>query len=326
MSSSTSIGVLSSGTDNSGVNGAIRAIVRSAGARERVVGIRWGYRGLVDNEFTSLTTRDVSGVIGRAGCFLGTAKPEGVLTPAALDRAVANLEKRGIDRLIVVGGLQSLLESRKLVARGIRVIGVPCTIQDDIGGTDISIGVDSAVNNIVRSIDNIRGNSLSRHRLFLVEVEGRGCASLALRSALVSGADFCLVPEQPSLESEEMRALVGALGGNARGRTQLLALVAVGWRPGIEQLEAFLQDKERDADLHVRTTVLGYVQRGGAPSGFDRLLGTKMGSIAMRESAAGASAKLVALKEGDVVTRPYEDALVHAPFPRALYDIFKTTR
>jgi 6-phosphofructokinase 1 len=300
--------------------------VRSAGPKEHVIGIRWGYRGLVDNEFTSLTTRDVSGVIGRAGCFLGTAKPEGILNAATLDRAIANLEKRGIDRLIVVGGLQSLFESRKLIDRGIKVIGIPCTIQDDIGGTDVSLGVDSAVNNIVRSIDNIRGNSLSRHRMFLVEVEGRGCGSLALRSALVSGADFCLVPEQPSFESEEMKALTATLGGNAKGRTQVLTLVSVGWKPGIEQLEAFLQDKERDRDLHVRTTVLGYVQRGGAPSGFDRLLGTRMGSLAMKEARAGGSAKLIAVKDGELVPVPYDQALVHAPFPQALYDIFNLTR
>jgi 6-phosphofructokinase 1 len=326
MKSVTSIGVLSSGTDNSGVNGAIRAIVRSAGRTERVIGIRWGFQGMVNNEIVSLTSRDVSGVIGSAGCFLGTSKPEGILDGASLDRAVANLEKRGIDRVIVVGGLQSLRESNKLLQRGIKVIGVPCTIQDDIGGTEISLGVDSAVNNIVRSLDNIRGNSLSRHRTFLVEVEGRKCGSLALRAALTSGADFCLIPEQPTFDSEEMQALKAGIEGTATGRTQILTLVSVGWKPGIEQLEAFLQEKERERDSHVRTTVLGYIQRGGAPSGFDRLFGTRLGAAAFRESLAGASGKMIALRNGELVPVPFDEALVHSPFPKALRDIFTLTR
>jgi 6-phosphofructokinase 1 len=219
-----------------------------------------------------------------------------------------------------------MIESRKLLQRGIKVIGIPCTIQDDIGSTDVSLGVDSAVNNIVKSIDNIRGNSLSRHRTFLVEVEGRHCGSLALRAALTSGADYCLIPEQPSLDSDEMQALKSGVEGGGRGRTQVLTVVSIGWKPGIEQLEAFLQEREKERDTTVRTTILGYVQRGGAPTGFDRLLGTRMGALALKSALAGESGKLIALRGGELVPVPFDEALVHSPFPQTLYDVFTLTR
>ncbi|OHT04657.1 Phosphofructokinase family protein [Tritrichomonas foetus] len=326
MSKLGNIAVVSSGTDNSGINGAIRAVVRTAASKGvKVFGVRWGYRGFIDNQMSILTSRDVSGKIGKAGCFLGTAKPHKVLTDESIQVAIKNCKKQNITGIIVIGGLGSLQTSRKFIEQGMNVIGIPSTIQDDIAGTDISLGVDSAVNNIVKCIDKIRGSSSSRDRTFLVEVEGRECGSLAIRSALVSGADFCLIPERPAKDMTKLTRRMAEF--SLKGKNQCLTILSTGWKPGIDELTQFLQEHQHETDLYVRNTVLGYVQRGGAPTGYDRILGTHMGSRAVTELIEGKSGRMVALKGNKIESVPYEEALDQKKvIDPALFTLFKTTR
>lgn len=321
------IAVVSSGSDNSGINGAIRAIVRAGSSLgARVSGIKWGFGGLVKDQIVSLTSRDVSGKIGKAGCFLGTAKPQGVLTPENLKIACDNLQKRGIDKLIVIGGYNSIETGRAFYKNGIQYVTIPSTIQDDVPGTDTSLGVDSAVNNIVKCVEKIRSGTSSRDRTYLVQVEGRTCGSLALRAAFVCGADWCLIPERPC--DDDMDHLAKVMSeAYLKGKTQCLTIVASGWKPGIEALQNFLVEKEKETDLYVRTSVLGYVQRGGAPSGFDRQLGTEMGFEAVKAIMGGENDSMVAFRNGEIVTIPLNEVIGQTRvLDQGLFDMFKLTR
>lgn len=322
------IAVVSSGTDNSGVNGAIRAIVRGAASHDaRVFGIRWGFGGLVNDQLTRpLTSRDVSGKIGKAGCFLGTAKPHGILTPENVKIAIDNLHRRNIDKMIVIGGYRSLTAAQVFAKNGIHLVGIPSTIQDDIPGTDIALGVDSAVNNIVKCIEKIRSSSSSRDRSFLIQVEGRECGSLALRAAFVSGADYCLIPERPYDDSmERLKHLIEE--ANLKGKQQVITIIAAGWRPGTEALARYLEQAENETDLHVRTTVLGYVQRGGPPSGFDRLLGTEFGYGAVKAIIDGKDDIMMGVRNGQIVHVPFSEVIgVKKELDKKLFEAFRLTR
>lgn len=304
------IGVLSSGTDNSGVNGAIRAIVRSAGkSGVRVSGIKWGFPGLVENQLTSLMSRDVSGKIGKAGCFLGTGRPDDCFTDEKIDQMVKNIKKNNIEGLIVIGGDRSIRYSQKLIDAGIPIVAIPSTIQDDIAGTDICLGVDSACNNIIQCIERIRSCESSKERTFLVSVDGKRCGMLALRAAISSGAEVCLTPEN-SVEdvSEIAKTLAEA---SMTGKPQTIAVVSMGWKPGVEVLAQYLEKHMDETDLLVRSTILGYVQRGGAPTGFDRLLGTNFGSLALDTIIRGESGKMVALRNSEYTTVDFKDVIGH---------------
>lgn len=316
--------VISSGTDNSGINAAIRAIVRTAASKgARVHGIRWGFRGLLENQISLLTSRDVSGKIGKAGCFLGTNKPEGI-DQRAIQTCVNNLKKKNIDGLVLVGGNNSINLTKYIIEAGLPVVAIPSAIQDDVYGTDIALGVDSAVNNIVKYIDKIRGND-SRDRTFIVQVEGRQCGTLAIRSALVSGADFCLVPERPS---EDLNSLVKKMQYfTLKGKDQCITIMANGWKPGLDKLVEYLQSKESETDLLVRTSVLGFVQRGGPPTGYDRILGTKMGNAAILNLLEDKSGVMVGIQNNNIVNVPLEDVWGKLkPIDPKMLELFKLTR
>jgi 6-phosphofructokinase 1 len=299
------IAVLSSGTDNSGINGAIRAIVRSSASRGiQCFGVNWGFRGLVDDNISILTSRDVSGKIGKAGCFLGTARPEGCLKDDELKGVIRNLNRKSITGIIVIGGAGSLALSQKLSAQGISIIGVPSTLQDDVVGTDECLGVDSALNNIMHSIDHIRSCDSSRNRSFLVQVEGRECGSLALKSAIVSGCEMCLVPER---KDDDVLEIVKRMAeANMKGKTQCITIISSGWKPGIDALSKVLEEHEHETDLAVRKTILGYVQRGGAPTATDRLLGTNFGVAAVDYLCDNLTNHMVGVKDSKVLPVPFE--------------------
>ena len=300
------IAVLSSGTDNSGINSAVRAIVRSAtGTQIRVWGVNFGFQGLLDNNMSILTSRDVSGKMGKAGCFLGTGRPHGLFTNENVKKMLANIEKRKIDGLIVIGGNTSLDNSKLLNDAGLPVIAIPSTIQDDIYGTDIALGVDSAVNNIVKCVDKIRSCDSSRERTFLISVEGKRSGTLALRSAIVSGAEMCLIPENPC---DDLSIIAKQLQETCmKGKSQCITIISNGWKPGIDELTSYLQKHDEETDVSVRETVLGYVQRGGAPTGFDRLLGTNMGALAFKTLVEGGSGKMIGYQNTEYVTVPYSE-------------------
>ena len=319
------IAVLSSGTDNSGINAAIRAVVRSGSTyKTRVFGASWGFRGLYEGRFQCLTSRDVSGKIGKAGCFLGTGRPEGWVTPENMPQMLNTLKKNNISGIIVIGGKTSLKLSQKFVESGIQVIGIPSTIQDDIVGTDIALGVDSAVNNILKCVERIRSCDSSRDRTFVVQVEGKTCGSLALRSAVSCGADVVLVPEIPcndlSIVSKQL------MDANLRGKTQVITLISSGWKPGIDALTEYLSKHMDETDLLVRESVLGYVQRGGSPTGFDRLLGTRFGNEAMKAIHDGETGKMVALKDNEISLVSFSELFKEKPVDQNLINLFNSTR
>lgn len=320
------IAVLSSGTDNSGINSAIRAIVRSAtGTKTRIYGVGYGFQGLVDGDIQMITSRDVSGKIGKAGCFLGTGKPENVFTDENVKKMIQNIEKKHIDGLIVIGGSRSINLSQKLIKEGLPIVAIPSTIQDDIPGTDIALGVDSAVNNVVKCVDKIRSCDSSRERNFLVSVEGKTCGSLALRSAIVSGAEMVLIPECPSTDLSEIAKKLQETC--MTGKQQCITIVARGWKPGVDELTKYLQQHDDETDLLVRETVLGYVQRGGAPTGFDRLLGTNMGAIAYKEMMKGENAKMVAIRDNHYITVPYDEIVGRQrQIDKRLLELFEQTK
>ena len=302
------IAILTSGRDVSGSNAAIRAVVRSAISKGiSVFGVSNGFRGLYEDHIEQLSSRDVSGRIGKASSFIGTSHSFEYLDESKIQTILANLNRKSIDGLIIVGGSGSFALSRRLSSKGLPIVGVPASIQDDIVGTDICLGVDSAVNSIMGSIDHIRSCDSSRNRSFLVGVEGRFSGSLALRSAIVSGAEACLIPEFSTDNLEEIAKSMGAQVDG--GKTQCIAIVAAGWKPGIDALSKFLEEHEHETDLLVRKTVLGYVQRGGSPSGFDRLLGTNFGDEAVNMLTDGCNEQFVAIQGNHYVRVPFAETI-----------------
>lgn len=300
------IAVLSSGSDNSGINGAIRAVVRTAqGKGIRVFGVKWGFRGLYEDHISVLTSRDVSGKIGKAGCFLGTSRPGDSLADSKLQRIHYNLGQKSIDGLIVIGGAGSLAMSQKLIDRSIPVVGIPSTIQDDIEGTDIALGVDSAINNIMKAVDHIRSCDSSMNRSFLVQVDGTNCGNLALRSAIVCGSEICLIPEYPTKNMDKIVEVMSQ--ANKNGKTQCIAMISDGWKPGFHALSDYLEKNSNENDIIIRKTVLGYIQRGGSPTGYDRILGTKFGYAAVNALIDGYSGHIVALKGNKIENVPYSE-------------------
>ena len=318
------IAVLTSGTDNCGLNATIRSVTRTAIAKGlKIFGVHWGFRGLVEDRFEVLTSRSVSGQLGKAGSMLGTAKPGGAMEESDMKRVLYNLNKNSIGGVVVIGGSSSLRLSQMLAKNGVPVIGVPATLQDDIVGIDIALGVDSAVNNIMDCLDHIRSCDNSRNRSFLIEVEGRMCGSLALRAAVVTGCEMCLVPEIPCNDvgaiADKMSKIISS------GKTQCLTMISAGWKPGIEALSKAISERD-ESDLVVRKTILGYVQRGGSPSAFDRLLGTQLGAAAVEALAEGLSQHIVAPVGGHVARIPYTEFIDKKKGVDPLYfELFEAT-
>lgn len=319
------IAILSSGTDNCGINSAIRSATRKAISKGlKVFGVHWGFRGLVEDRFEVLNSRSVSGILSKAGSMLGTAKPGGAMEEADMKRVLYNLNKNSIGGVIVIGGSSSMRLSQLLIKNGIPVVGVPATLQDDIVGIDIALGVDSAVNNIMDCLDHIRSCDNSRNRSFLIEVEGRNCGSLALRAATVTGCELCLVPEIPCNDvgaiADKMNKVINS------GKTQCLTMISAGWKPGIEALSKAITERDNETDLVVRKTILGYVQRGGSPSAFDRLLGTQLGAAAVEALAEGQSGHIVGPVGGAITRIPYAEFMDKKKGLDPLYfDLFEST-
>lgn len=299
------IGVLTSGGDGPGLNPCIRAVVREAlGLGMNVMGIRRGYAGLIDGEIEELTARSVGGIIGRGGTFLGTARSQEFMTPQGQREALRNLNRYGIEGVVVIGGNGSLTGALRLHEQGVRVVGLPGTIDNDLGGTDITIGVDTTLNTILDAIDKIKDTASSHQRAFLIETMGRNCGYLALMGAIASGAELVLIPEvETSLED------VGAVLKDAyiRGKAHCIIVIAEGWKPGIHELEAHLKEHEDELGFEVRTTILGHIQRGGSPSAYDRVLATRLGAAAALALHEGVSGVMIGLVGGKITQTPLEE-------------------
>ncbi|NLE94246.1 MAG: 6-phosphofructokinase [Dehalococcoidia bacterium] len=299
------IGVLTSGGDGPGMNAAIRAVVRCAAANGlQVVGIRRGYAGLLDMETDELGARSVANIIHRGGTMLGTARCEEMKTAAGLEKAAANLDILGIDGLVAIGGDGTFRGAQALAGlTKVLVVGVPGTIDNDLFGTDATIGFDTAVNTAIEAIDRLRDTAEAHERLFFVEVMGRTRGFIALSAGVAAGAEDVLVPEVPT----DLDALAQSITARlAAGKKASIIVVAEGDDAG----RAFevAEKLGRRLVMDYRVCVLGHTQRGGAPTAQDRLLATKLGAGAVLTLLEGRSGVMLGLVGGRVVETPFERA------------------
>lgn len=298
------IAVLTSGGDAPGMNAAVRAIVRFADELGiDVIGVKRGFAGLADGDMRRLDRRSVGGVLHEAGTFLGSARLAAFQALETQRRAVAMLAEHGVDGLVVIGGNGSQAGAYALAALGVKVVGVASTIDNDLVGTDVTIGFDTAVSVAIEAIDRLRATAASHNRVFLVEVMGRDSGHIALHSAVAGGAEAFAVPERP-FDADEWLAELSAAW---RRKRHAIGVVAEGVRPGAVALaDALRRERERHdlAEISVRATVLGHLQRGATPTASDRLLATRLGAEAVRRLAAGQHGLLVGVDGGDVVAMP----------------------
>jgi 6-phosphofructokinase 1 len=298
------IAVLTSGGDAPGMNAAIRAVVRTALARGcEVLGASNGYAGLIAGEVRPLGARDVGGIIGRGGTILGSARCPEFRTDEGRGAALAALAKLGLDGLVVIGGNGSQAGAHALSAGGggFPVVGVASTIDNDLFGSEITIGVDTALNIALEAIDRLRTTASSHQRAFLIEVMGRDCGHLALMAALAGGAEAVVIPEvetDPEVVVEKLQAAY------RRGKTHALVVVAEGARYNAAALAQHVATYHDRLGFELRVTTLGHVQRGGAPGAFDRILATRLGAAATERLARGEAGVLVGIQHGEVATTP----------------------
>lgn len=296
------IAVLTSGGDAPGMNAAIRAVVRTGLVRGwEVVGVRRGYAGLIDGEFTSLGARDVGGIIQQGGTVLGSARSASFRTEDGRETARAALDDAGVDGLVVVGGNGSQAGAHALSSRGFPVVGIASTIDNDLYGADITLGVDTALNVALEAIDRLKITAASHQRAFVVEVMGRDCGYLALMAAIAGGAEMVVIPE---VETDPEALVHGIQDAYKRGKCHALIVVAEGARYNAAGLGRYLEEKHALLGFELRATILGHVQRGGAPGAFDRLLGSRLGAAATEKLADGEFGVLVGLRAGEIASTP----------------------
>jgi 6-phosphofructokinase 1 len=297
------IGVLTSGGDCSGMNAAIRSVVRNAlQANLEVIGFQQGFSGLLDEKYILMDTRSVSGILQRAGTILQTARCQEFMFDRGQKEAIRILEKLQIDGLIVIGGNGSLTGALALHQKGIRVIGIPATIDNDIYGTDMAIGVDTALNTIVNCIDIIRDTASSHDRAFIIEVMGRESGYLALVSAIASGAEAAIIPEVPY----DLEKIAENLYRRYKeGRTNSLVIVAEG-AASAYTIERKLKNL---IGYETRISVLGHIQRGGTTTVFDRLLASKFGQNAVDLLLEGKSGLITVLRGNEYTYFPMDEAV-----------------
>lgn len=301
------IAVLTSGGDAPGMNACIRATVRRALNRGLYIfGVRKGYEGLIDNDFIKLESSDVSNIIQRGGTILHSSRSERFLTPEGRSAAAANLKNDSIDGLVVIGGDGSFRGADRLsFEHGIAVIGVPATIDNDIWGTDLTIGFCTAVNTALEAIDKVRDTAAAHDRLFIVEVMGRSAGFIALEVGIGSGAEAVLIPETPT----DLDAIIRKVRNRiSMGRTSNILVVAEGDEAGNAfEIAAKI---EKMSNLKSRVTVLGHVQRGGSPTSIDRVLASKLGWAAVDALVDGAGTCMVGEISGEIAINPLSDAWI----------------
>jgi 6-phosphofructokinase 1 len=299
------IAVLTSGGDAPGMNAAVRAVVRTAIDKGwKTFGVRHGYAGLLEDNFVQLGLRDVSNVIQRGGTFLGSKRCEEFKTEEAQLRAVRFLREREIDALIVIGGDGSQAGSFALSQKGFPVVGVASTIDNDLCGSEITIGVDTALNVALEAIDRLKVTASSHERAFLVEVMGRDCGYLALMSGIAGGAECIVLPEvdtDPHTLACELRAAY------ERGKSHAIVVVAEGAQYNAEGLSTYFKKHHDRTGFELRVTKLGHIQRGGTPGVFDRLLATRFGAAAVDHVARGKYGVLIGLIRDEITATPLHE-------------------
>jgi len=314
------VAVLTSGGDAPGMNAAIRAVVRAGIVKGwEMFGIRHGFAGCLGGDVMPLGPRDVGGIIQLGGTMLGSARSEEFKTETGQLKAIRELSQHGIDALVVIGGNGSQTGAHALSKQGFPVVGVASTIDNDLCGSSITIGVDTALNIAVEAIDRLKVTASSHERAFLVEVMGRKCGYLALMSGIAGGAEAICIPEVETTPEQVADTLLAAY---KRGKTHGLVVVAEGAQHNADSLAKYVQDHHEFIGFDLRYTKLGHVQRGGAPGVFDRLLGTRFGVGAVEQLAAGNHGVLVGMKNDEVVATPLgEIAGKQKPIDPKLFDL-----
>lgn len=316
------IAVLTSGGDAPGMNAAIRAVVRTAIYNQlEVFGIRRGYMGLIEGDLYKMATTDVSNIIQRGGTMLKTARSKEFTTKAGRQKAFDQLKQYDIDGLVLIGGDGTFRGAHAFYQEHqVPTIGIPGTIDNDIAGTDYTIGFDTAVNTAVDAIDKIRDTAEAHDRLFIVEVMGRDAGYIALNSGIACGAEDILIPE----ETTDLNQIMERINfDNRRKKLVRIIVVAEGDDFGGAML---LQEKitDRFPDLEVRTAILGHIQRGGAPQFFDRVQASRMGYAAVNALLEGKSQMMVGLQNQQISLTPFSQAIKeHAPLNPELLEMAK---
>jgi 6-phosphofructokinase 1 len=314
------IAVLTSGGDAPGMNAAIRAVVRAAVASgQEVLGVQHGYTGLIAGDFRRLQPRDVGGIIDRGGTVLGTTRCEALKSPAGQSDALRRMQEHAIDALVVIGGNGSQSGAAALTRLGARVVGVASTIDNDLVGTDMSIGATTALDIAVQAIDRLRVTAASHKRAFLVEVMGRDTGFLALLAGVAGGAEAIVLPEaelSPEALAQEIRSAY------ARGKSHAIVVVAEGARHNAEGMAQYFREHAERLGFDLRITRLGHIQRGGAPGVFDRIMATRLGAAAVGELNRNGHGVLLGILDGRVTASPYAQ-VVNAvkAFDRELFEL-----
>lgn len=301
------IAVLTSGGDAPGMNAAIRAVVRTGVARGwEVFGVEHGYAGLIAGKLTLLGSRDVSGIIQRGGTMLGSARCPEFKTEEGRLVAIRAMQAAGVEALVVIGGNGSQTGSHSLGQMGFPVVGVASTIDNDLCGSEVTIGVDTALNVAVEAIDRLKVTAASHQRAMLVEVMGRGSGYLALMAGIAGGAEAVVIPEFPT-DPERIAAEIR--DAYDRGKPHAIIVVAEGSNPNAQGLAQYLAAHHDRLGLELRVTILGYTQRGAAPTFADRILATRLGAAAIDQLASGSIGVLVGVAKGDVIVTPLDQVV-----------------
>jgi 6-phosphofructokinase 1 len=301
------IAIVTSGGDAPGMNAAINAAARNAfAAGMEVFGVRRGYEGLIENDIAPLDLADVDDIIELGGTLLGTARCESFEKEEAQRHAIEHLKYHGVEALVVIGGNGSQKGAHDIWKLGFPVVGIASTVDNDLYGSDISIGVDTALNTIIESVDRIRTTAESHRRAFLIEVMGRDFGYLAMMAGIGSGAEIVITPEfemEPPDVLEELRRV------HDSGKAYALVIVTDGAKNNVAKIERYLTEHVTFSEFELRVTILGHVQRGGAPSSYDRSLAAQFGTGAIELLERNDPGKLVGLRQGALAYTPYEEVV-----------------
>ncbi|MBE6049239.1 MAG: 6-phosphofructokinase [Clostridium sp.] len=310
------IAILTSGGDAPGMNAAVRAVVRTALDNGlEVMGVKRGYAGLLNGELFNMDRSSVSDIIQRGGTVLRTARCLEFKQEEVRKRAVKILKAYGVDALVVIGGDGSFMGAKLLSKLGVKTVGLPGTIDNDLAYTDYTIGFDTALNTVIDSINKIRDTSTSHERVSIIEVMGRHCGDLALHAGIAGGAEAILVPELGFDKDALCRKI---LEGKTQGKMHNLVILAEGIGGAFE----LAKDVEDVTGIETRATILGHTQRGGSPSAFDRVLASKMGAKAVEVLLEGKTSRVIGIRDNKIVDDDIDEALaIERKFDKELYDI-----
>jgi 6-phosphofructokinase 1 len=301
------IAVLTSGGDAPGMNAAIRAVVRSGLQKGwEVYGVKQGYQGLIYGNLIPMGPREVGGIIQKGGTILGSARCPEFRTREGQINALRTLGQYGIDALVVIGGNGSQTGNNALSVLGFPTVGVASTIDNDLFGSEVTIGVDSALNIALESLDRLKVTASSHQRAFLLEVMGRGCGYLALMTAIAGGAEAVVIPEVES-DPEEIACRIET--AYEKGKPHAIIVVAEGATYNAERLSAYFAEHKERLGFDIRSTILGHVQRGGEPSAFDRILASRLGAAATAQIEKGETGVLVGLIKNEIRPTPLSEVI-----------------